>query len=60
MLFRYMFSIDMFSNIRNSEIYNHWDIRETLLKDTELISTSDSEIVGCLYLKYGLTNEIIN
>lgn len=45
---------------RNSEIYNHWHIRESILKDYPSYTTSDSEIVGSLYKTVGLSNEVIN
>lgn len=45
---------------RNSEIYNHEEIRNKQLAGVQNPSKSDSSIVGYLYQKYGDTNELWN
>lgn len=38
--------------IFNGEIYNHWDIRENELKTYEFKTTSDTETILALFIKY--------
>lgn len=45
---------------RNSEIYNHDELKATILKDVRIVkdSKSDSAIIGHLYEKMGDSNEL--
>jgi asparagine synthase (glutamine-hydrolysing) len=46
---------------RNSEIYNHEDIKAKELHDAPFTSTSDSEVLGHWYAKNGeITNEMLD
>jgi asparagine synthase (glutamine-hydrolysing) len=49
-----MFSYDYrYVIIFNGEIYNHWEIRENELKTYEFKTSSDTETILALYIKYG-------
>lgn len=51
-----MFSADgRYVIIFNGEIYNHWDIRNTMLKDQVFRSTGDTETVLYACIRYGTT-----
>jgi asparagine synthase (glutamine-hydrolysing) len=39
--------------VHNGEIYNHQELRDTILKDHVFRTTSDSEVIVHLYEKYG-------
>jgi len=39
--------------VHNGEIYNHQELRDTILKDHAFRTTSDSEVIVHLYEKYG-------
>ena len=39
--------------IHNGEIYNHWELRQTDLRDHSFHTTCDSEVIVHLYEKYG-------
>ena len=45
---------------RNSEIYNQDEVRESMLGNADLGTTSDSAIVGHMYAKLGDCNELWN
>lgn len=51
-----MFSADgRYVIIFNGEIYNHWDIRKSMLKDQIFRSTGDTETVLYACIRYGTT-----
>lgn len=48
-----MFSYDeRYVIVFNGEIYNHWNIRESELKNYEFKTTSDTETILALFIKY--------
>ncbi|MBL0708463.1 MAG: asparagine synthase (glutamine-hydrolyzing) [Sulfurimonas sp.] len=46
------FHLGSFSIIFNGEIYNHLELRDTLLKEVSFMSASDTETLLHLYIKY--------
>lgn len=59
--YRFNYGDGFFStSCRNSEVYNHEKLRDTILSGIDLHSGSDSAVVGYMYQKLGDTNELWN
>lgn len=47
------FHLDDFSMVFNGEIYNHLELRKTVLKEYNFSTTSDTETLLYMYIKFG-------